>query len=87
MNGWRSPVERPVTVANATGRRFQGTHGLGTTTLPADWPQEDAVGTGFRGGHGESGNPSYRRRADTVATDRQGNYWRGVRTAPSGVGL
>ena len=87
MNGWRSPVERPVTVANATGRNFRGMHGPGTTTLPADWPQEDAVGTGFRGSHGESGNPSYRRRADTVATDRQWNYWRGVRTAPSGVGL
>jgi hypothetical protein len=87
MNGWRSPVERPVTIANAVGRRFKGTHGLGTITLPADWPQADAVGTGFRGGHGASGNPSYRRRADTVTTDRRSNFWRGVRTAPPGIGL
>ncbi|MFN7814058.1 MAG: hypothetical protein ACK5SI_15515 [Planctomycetia bacterium] len=87
MNGWRSPVERPVTVANATGRRFKGTHGLGEPDLPADWPQADAVGTGFRGGHGVSGNPSYRRRADTVEPDRGVNFWRGVRTAPRGVGL
>jgi hypothetical protein len=87
MNGWRSPVERPVTVANATGRRFKGSHGRGVPVLPADWPQEDAVGTGFRGGHGVSGDPSYRLRADTATTERQSNYWRGVRTAPQGVGL
>jgi hypothetical protein len=86
MNGWRYPVERPVTVANATGRRFKGSHGLGSPVLPADWPQADAVGAGFRGGHGPSGNPSYRRFTDTVDTKRDG-YWRGVRTAPKGVGL
>lgn len=41
-------AERAVTIANAKGRGFRGTHGLGTTDLPADWPQEDAVGAGFR---------------------------------------
>jgi hypothetical protein len=40
--------ERPVTVSNAAGRRFRGTHGRGTLTLPADWPQADAVGSGLR---------------------------------------
>ena len=40
--------ERPVTVGNAAGRKFTGTHGRGTTTLPADWPQADAVGSGVR---------------------------------------
>jgi len=40
--------ERPVTVSNAAGRRFTGTHGRGTLTLPADWPQADAVGSGLR---------------------------------------
>ena len=40
--------ERPVTVGNVKGRRFRGTHGRGTATLPADWPQDDAVGAGMR---------------------------------------
>jgi len=40
--------ERPVTVSNAAGRRFRGTHGRGTLNLPADWPQADAVGSGLR---------------------------------------
>jgi hypothetical protein len=40
--------ERAVTVGNAAGRKFTGTHGRGTPTLPVDWPQEDAVGAGMR---------------------------------------
>ncbi|HUT62269.1 MAG TPA: SUMF1/EgtB/PvdO family nonheme iron enzyme, partial [Phycisphaerae bacterium] len=32
--------ERAVTVGNAQGRRFKGTHGRGTPVLPADWPQD-----------------------------------------------
>jgi hypothetical protein len=40
--------ERAVTVGNAWGRRFAGTHGHGTTALPSDWPQDDAVGAGIR---------------------------------------
>ena len=87
INGWRLPRERPVTVGNATGRRFRGTHGLGMPTLPADWPQEDAVGTGIRGGHGVAGHPSNRLHAATVVPERGAGYaWRGVRTAPKGVG-
>ena len=40
--------ERTVTVGNAAGRKFAGTHGRGTPTSPADWPQDDAVGAGMR---------------------------------------
>jgi hypothetical protein len=88
INGWRLPIERAVTVGNANGRGFKGTHGRGTLALPADWPQEDAVGAGIRGGHGAAGCPSNRLQAATVATDRVPGYgWRGVRTAPKGVGL
>jgi hypothetical protein len=44
-------IERTVTVGNAKGRGFQGTHGRGTTALPVDWPREDAVGAGMRCSH------------------------------------
>ena len=43
-----SQSERAVTVGNAAGRKFAGTHGRGTPVLPADWPQDDAVGAGMR---------------------------------------
>ncbi len=43
-----SQSERTVTVGNAAGRKFAGTHGRGSTALPADWPQDDAVGAGLR---------------------------------------
>ena len=80
--------ERPVTVANAKGRRFRGTHGLGTTALPKDWPQEDAVGTGYRAGMGiirvlkctRISDRSYTAYAYPERGDR--DKWRGVRTAP-----
>jgi formylglycine-generating enzyme required for sulfatase activity len=47
--------ERPVTIANATGRAFTGTHGDGQLTSNGDadaatWPGADAVGAGWRGG-------------------------------------
>ena len=92
--------ERPVTAGNAAGRRFKGTHGLGTLTLPADWPQADAVGSGMRCTH-------YTPRVETfnhvwdlqrarlsdrllaAVTDPErcpSHKWRGVRTAPPGVG-
>jgi hypothetical protein len=87
INGWRLPRERPVTVGNATGRRFKGTHGPGTPTLPADWPHEDAVGAGIRGGYGAAGRPSNRLHAARVVPERAAGYaWRGVRTAPKGIG-
>jgi hypothetical protein len=88
INGWRVPREQTVTVANAAGRRFRGTHGGGTTTLPADWPQQDAVGAGVRGGYNTAGDPSCRADAATgAATPRNGLGWRAARTAPKGVGL
>ena len=34
--------EREISVADATGRAFKGTHGRGTTELPADWPAQPA---------------------------------------------
>ncbi|MBM4019837.1 MAG: hypothetical protein FJ288_16200 [Planctomycetes bacterium] len=86
INGWRLPRERPVTVGNAKGRSFKGTHGQGRAALPADWPQEDAVGAGIRGGHGAAGRPSHRLLADGVAPERADYGWRGVRTAPKGIG-
>lgn len=47
--------ERVITVGNATGRAFNGLHGNGalTETGAADvsnWPLDDAIGTGARGG-------------------------------------
>ncbi len=48
IKGWELSGEHPVTVGNAAGRKFKGTHGSGSVTLPADWPQDDAVGTGVR---------------------------------------
>jgi len=84
-------IERAVTVGNATGRRFAGTHGNGTLTLPADWPQEDAVGAGFRCGPGvprgadehQRYRLSDRLQAADVNPERNHFRWRGVRTAPA----
>ena len=86
-------TERPVTVANATGRAFKGTHGLGIPVLPADWPQADAVGTGFRCTHYvgtkldlERVRVSDRIIADLVDPTRIFSHkWRGVRTVPPGI--
>jgi len=92
INGWRLPREHPVTVGHAKGRGFKGTHGRGTPALPEDWPQEDAVGAGTRGGYGAAGHPSHRLDAATVDAEltirHKGSraFWRGVRTAPKGVG-
>jgi hypothetical protein len=44
------PRERLVSVAHAAGLEFKGTHGVGSLTLPEDWPREDAAGVGARGG-------------------------------------
>ncbi|MGB2823334.1 MAG: SUMF1/EgtB/PvdO family nonheme iron enzyme [Phycisphaerae bacterium] len=70
--------ERTVTVGNAEGRRFRGTHGRGThgrgtPTLPADWPQEDAVGAGIRscGRTGASTRLSDRLYAAAVEPERK----------------
>ena len=47
--------EHPVTIKNATGRTFTGTHGDGVLDSNGDadaanWPGTDAVGAGWRGG-------------------------------------
>jgi len=65
--------ERPVTVGNAEGRRFKGTHGRGTPALPADWPQDDAVGAGIRsvGRTGASTRLSDRLYAAAVEPERR----------------
>jgi formylglycine-generating enzyme required for sulfatase activity len=47
--------ERPVTIVNATGLAFTGTHGDGVLTSSgnanaATWPGTDAVGAGWRSG-------------------------------------
>jgi len=73
------------------GRQFQGTHGSGTTALPADWPQSAAVGAGFRGGNWNLASGyarvSHRHAAAYVNSDRNHNFGsRAVRAAPSGVG-
>jgi len=104
-----SHSERAVTVGNAAGRKFAGTHGRGTLALPADWPQDDAVGAGMRCSWY---TPSYPRDAKpyprgvlfigldlprTRTSDRlhaafvdphrhPHHKWRGVRTAPKGLG-
>jgi hypothetical protein len=86
--------ERAVTVGNATGRGFKATHGRGTTALPADWPQADAVGSGFRCTHYAlfcvdlaRTRVSDRLLAAFADPQRLFSYrWRGVRTAPPGVG-
>jgi len=80
-------VARVVSVADAVGRNFAGTHGLGTTILPTDWPQADAVGTGIRGGRPDTEPArlytSDRMRAALADDKRDPNCaWRGVRTAP-----
>ena len=88
INGWRSPRDQVVTVANRAGRMFRGTHGMGTLVPPADWPAARGDGAGIRGGHGAASNPGYRLDAGFVEPDRKpGIGWRGVRTAPNGVGL
>ncbi|MDP6630249.1 MAG: hypothetical protein QGH29_04660 [Kiritimatiellia bacterium] len=78
-NGWRKPRGHIVTVANEKGRSFKGTHGNGTTSVPADWPQADAVGAGSRGQSGPDGRWSSRHLATTMNLD---SGIRAVRTAP-----
>lgn len=82
FNGWKTQREHPVTVGNAAGRRFKGTHGRGTSVLPEDWPQNDGVGAGQRGGDYDN-QPSSRAVAATPALEQSDwQTWRGVRTAP-----
>jgi formylglycine-generating enzyme required for sulfatase activity len=90
--------EQVVTLGNAKGRLFEGSHGAGTLDIPADWPaisgSDLGIGAGYRGGFfGDLPAPlrtSDRSRA--VFKDREASFsrearseangWRGVRTAP-----
>jgi len=87
VKGWEQQGERAVTVGNATGRRFQGTHGNGSLRLPADWPQDDAVGSGIRCTwypELDRARASDRLRAAVTDTQRRHKF-RAVRTAPLGA--
>ncbi len=53
--------EQVIGVSDVKGRAFQGTHGAGTPSVPADWPEanycrgtssgkNDGIGSGLRGG-------------------------------------
>jgi hypothetical protein len=125
FNGWDwdalkgdPQCERPVTVSNTAGRRFKGTHGRGTTNLPADWPQTDAVGAGLRMTYysltglelvrARVADPAFSTKSYPVSLDGLdlprsrlsdrllaavadperlwSHKWRGVRTAPRGIG-
>ncbi|MDP6117915.1 MAG: SUMF1/EgtB/PvdO family nonheme iron enzyme [Planctomycetota bacterium] len=92
FKSWEQQCERVVTVGNATGSRFKGTHGRGTLTPPVDWPKADAVGSGFRihyfdmAGRGIDlvrARASDRMNTAVVRTDRNRDFkFRAVRTAP-----
>jgi hypothetical protein len=86
IKSWETHGERAVTVGNARGRSFKGTHGLGTLALPADWPQADAVGSGRRYIHVpglEQTRVSDRLDAAVADTSRRNEgKFRCVRTAP-----
>jgi hypothetical protein len=87
--------ERPVTVGNAEGRAFAGTHGdglldAGGNANEASWPGPYAVGAGFRGGgwidYGYDDvllRVSTRNIAALTNANRNGDDgWRGARSAP-----
>ncbi len=75
-----SIYERPVSIGNAVGRAFKGTHGRGAPELPADWPPDirGAILRGdyfFAGGH-QPGHLLTGGRAPAVYgnADRHGGY-------------
>ena len=84
--------ERPVTVANAEGRAFAGTHGDGALDASGNanvlsWPGPGAIGSGFRGGGWHASDVILRVSDRIFAADtdtvRYGDVgWRGARTAP-----
>lgn len=90
--------EQVITIGNAQGRVFQGTHGNGTLTLPADWPciagRDAFVGSGFRGGFygdltdalhvSDRSRAVFSHREATFSHEQrsEANGWRGVRTSP-----
>jgi len=84
--------ERPVTVGNAEGRAFAGTHGDGSldsggNANVSSWPGSNAVGAGFRGGSWNNTDVGLRvsdryGAAHTYADRDLGSGWRGARSAP-----
>ena len=84
--------ERVVTVSNATGRLFDGTHGDGAVDLnglanASTWPSETGTGAGFRGGSWNDPaslmRTSDRTNASIAVSARANNQGgRGVRRAP-----
>ena len=86
--------ERVVSAGNARGLAFKAAHGRGTTALPADWPQADAVGAGSRcggggvGGEGRADGHQRHRVSDRLAAGfckparTHDPRMRAVRTAP-----
>ena len=90
--------EQVVSLGSERGRVFQGTHGDGTTRVPADWPDEkDGIGSGSRGGFfGDAGfglRVSDRHHAIAGVRDSglpspwwpDQDGWRAVRTAPEAL--
>jgi len=85
-------MERPISAGSAAGRKFAGTHGCGTTVLPADWPTDLFGGAVFRGKAPARRYYSVyhlltsgRINAITVQMIRGPNIgWRAARTAPAG---
>lgn len=85
-------IERPVTIGNASGKAFTGTHGNGSLATNGDqdvanWPLPSALGSGFRGGAWASDavrlQVSDRNAATTESTSRSSSFGgRGVRGAP-----
>jgi hypothetical protein len=75
-----------VTIGNAAGRTFQGSHGIGTVALPADWPQDDGVGSGMRcTTYPEWNRARVSDRFNAVRVDKERVHFRkfrAVRTAP-----
>ncbi|MEI6148471.1 MAG: SUMF1/EgtB/PvdO family nonheme iron enzyme, partial [bacterium] len=90
--------EQVVTLGNAKGRLFEGSHGAGTLDIPADWPPVDganlAMGTGYRGGFfgdlqfplrtSDRSRAVFKEREASFSREArsEANGWRGVRTAP-----
>jgi len=86
--------ERPISVVTPRGLSFKGTHGRGTTKLPADWP-EDARASILRGDvlhmRAYTSGGHQRISGRLLAVDSQADrkphplaMWRGVRTDPAG---
>ena len=86
-------LERVVSVGSAEGRAFAGTHGLGTTTLPKDWPT-DVGGFLFHGKTPDRSYPTIKHlntsgrilALDTRMFRSPSAGWRAARTAPPEAG-